>query len=109
VGQRIPEALWKTAVLAAQRHGIGRTASVLKLDYYSLKKRVDESDGNESSPVPTAFVKLPSPSRETLGNSSMGECLIELEDGAGAFLRIRLSGCTTPDILALSRGLRGVD
>ena len=39
-GARIPDELWTLAVKLADDHGLSRTASVLKLDYYSLKKRV---------------------------------------------------------------------
>ncbi len=44
-GQRIPESLWKLAVKMAGEHGLNRTARVLNLDYYSLKKRVDGASG----------------------------------------------------------------
>ena len=42
-GQRIPEALWNSAVRMANQYGLNRTARVLGLDYYCLKKRVDNS------------------------------------------------------------------
>ena len=37
---RIPEVLWEMAVKLAAKHGVHRTSRTLKLDYYSLKKRV---------------------------------------------------------------------
>ena len=54
-GQRIPEALWKSAVKMAGEHGLNRTARVLNLDYYALKKRVDGASG----PAKSTFVELP--------------------------------------------------
>jgi hypothetical protein len=33
------------------------------------------------------------------------ECLLELEDGSGAKMRIELKGIAAPDLAALSRGL----
>ena len=41
VGTRIPKQLWSLAVKLVDGHGLNRTASVLGLDYYSLKKRVE--------------------------------------------------------------------
>jgi len=41
-GARIPDVLWAAAVRAAGRHGIHRTARALRLDYYSLKERVEQ-------------------------------------------------------------------
>jgi hypothetical protein len=39
-GVQIPDELWMLAAKLSDEHGLSRTASVLKLDYYSLKKRV---------------------------------------------------------------------
>lgn len=93
VGQRIPHPLWKAAVQVASEHGLNQTASALKLDYYSLKKRVD---GNRASSA--SFVELPSPSYPVVS-----ECVIELEDGRGARMRVHLKGQNVPDLLPLSR------
>jgi len=41
VRARIPEPLWVSAVKLAGRYGIHRTAKALRVDYYSLKKRVE--------------------------------------------------------------------
>ncbi len=38
---RIPETLWASAVKAAGRYGVNKTAQALRLDYYALKKRVE--------------------------------------------------------------------
>jgi len=93
-GQRIPESLWKSAVKLAGRHGLNRTAQALNLDYYSLKKRVDEA----SSPAKSAFVELPSSPL-----SIISECVIELEDATGCLMRVHVRGQDLPDVLALSR------
>ena len=42
VRSRIPEPLWASAVKLAGRYGIHRTAKALRVDYYALKKRVEE-------------------------------------------------------------------
>lgn len=40
-GTRIPESLWQAAVELAARYGVSKTAQVLRVDYYALKKRLD--------------------------------------------------------------------
>ena len=96
LGTRIPERLWKLAVKLASAHGLKRTASVLKLDYGSLKKRVGASALQGRSAAP-AFVEIAPP---PMGN--MGECVIELEDSTGASMRVNLKGYAAPDLMALS-------
>ena len=99
-GQRIPESLWKSAVKLTEEHGLNRTARVLNLDYYSLKKRVDGA----SSLAESTFVELPSSAL-----SIMSECVIELEDAAGSRMRVQLKGQNAPDLLALSRSFWNAD
>jgi len=100
-GQRIPESLWNSAVKMAAEHGLNRTASFLKVDYYSLKKRVD---GASSPAQPSTFVEL-SPAVLPI----MSECVIELEDATGSLMRVRLTGHNLPDLLALSRSFWNAD
>ena len=94
-GTRIPVPLWNLAVKLARAHGLAFTASILKLDYYALKKRVEPGKDAVRSAAP-AFVEL-SPL------AASGECVIELEDGAGASMRVHLKGYDAPDLTALSR------
>jgi hypothetical protein len=49
-GERIRNQLWTLAVKLASRHGLSRTAGALKLDYNSLKHRV-ETGGRCSGPT----------------------------------------------------------
>jgi hypothetical protein len=93
VGERIPERLWEAAVEVAAHHGLNRTASILRLEYYSLKKRVDRHRPSRAS-----FVELPSPTFPVTN-----ECVIEMEDARGARMRVHLKGQNLPDLLALSR------
>jgi len=97
-GTRIPERLWTLAVKLAGAHGLNRAASVLRLDYYSLKKRVESANAHARSTT-SAFVELPSPPP-----AIAGECVIEFEDATGGRLRVHLKGCDTPDLVALGRG-----
>lgn len=101
-GSRIPTGLWKLAIRVAGRHGVASTAAALRLDYYSLKKRlvagsVPAGDTERPSPRP-AFVELsPGPL------SSLGPCVIEFSDGVGATLRVQLPTGQVPDLVALGR------
>ena len=93
---RIPDRLWSLAVKLADAHGLNLTASVLGLDYYSLKRRVD-------STIP-AFVELSPPSP-----SAVGECVIEFEDDKGGSMRVHLKGYQAPDLVALGRAFWNAD
>jgi hypothetical protein len=95
-GSRIPEPLWALAVRLANVHGVCRTAAELGLDYYSLKKRAEAATGRPSSSG-AAFVELPSP--VVVGK----QCLFELENNAGATMRVQLTGYEAAEVAALSR------
>jgi hypothetical protein len=100
-GTRIPEQLWTLAVNLADAHGLSRTASVLRLDYYALKKRLESTTANARS-ASSAFVELsPSPW------AASGECVIEFEKDSGSSMRVHLRGCEMPDLVALGRSFWG--
>ena len=96
VGTRIPERLWTLAVKLAKAYGLNRTASALRLDYYTLKRRVESTNSSARSATP-AFVELSSPV------ATPRECVIEFEDHSGATMRVHLQGCEVPDLVALGR------
>jgi hypothetical protein len=121
---RIPDALWSAAVKAAGRCGIHRTSKALRLDYYSLKERVEEqsrissdqakrstadrprerASGAQHGParaVP-AFLEL-APAGQLAAVPAGCECTLELEDAHGAKMRIQLKAAQPPDLAALSR------
>ncbi len=98
IGARIPESLWTLAVKLASAQGVCRTASALGLDYYSLKKRLEAADGRQPANE-LAFVELPA-------SLAVGkQCTFELDDGAGATLRVQLVGYDAADVAALSCSL----
>ncbi len=101
LGERIPESLWNSAAKIAAEHGLNRTARILKLDYYSLKKR---ADGASSLAPSSTFVELPPPSL-----AIASECVIELEDATGSRMRVHVKGQNLPDVLALSRSFWDAD
>jgi len=127
VRSRIPEPLWASAVRAAGTYGIHRSAKALRLDYYSLKERVEQTRAATAGKVPAkkraitgskaaakkyavtagktragvagaTFLELPPPTW-----SGCGECTLELEDAGGAKMRVHLKGVEAPDLAALAR------
>jgi hypothetical protein len=88
------------AIRLAKAHGVSRTAAVLRLDYYRLKKLADPAPGEPQSSGP-AFVELTPP--VLVGK----QCRFELDDGAGATMRVHLVGYDAADVEALSRGFWG--
>lgn len=100
-GERIPHALWNSAAKMAAQYGLNLTARTLKLDYYSLKKRM------EAAPVQAraaAFVELPSPPLP-----GVSEYVIEWENHADRRMRVHVKGQNLPDVLALSRSFWTAD
>jgi hypothetical protein len=99
---RIPESLWELAVKLANKHGLNRTARTLKLDYYSLKKRVESAAVGRGDEDGVAFLELPA----TL--APVPECVIQFEDSRGT-LKVHLKGYSATDIATVGRSLRGSD
>ena len=95
-GHRIPKPLWDLAVRLVSQHGLSRTVTALGLDYYSLKKHVEAAGQQPPSPSP-AFVELSAP----LVVSK--QALFELDNGAGATMRVQLLGYDAADVEALAR------
>ena len=95
-GGRIPHRLWALAVRLVSQHGLSRTATALGLDYYSLRKRV-EAAGQEPPSRSPAFVELPAPVVVAK------QALFELDNGAGATMRVQLLGYDAADVEALAR------
>jgi hypothetical protein len=94
----IPETLWALAVRLVKRHGLNPTARALGVDYYSLKKRVEAAAASEPpAPSPT-FVELPPAAADK-------QCLFELNNAAGATLRVQLLGYDTADVESLARAV----
>jgi hypothetical protein len=91
----IPRALWSLAVGLVQRYGLNRTARALKLDYYSLKKRVQQNPA-PAPPRPPAFIELAPP-------VALKQCLCEISNRAGASMRLQLQGCDAADVEVLAR------
>ena len=95
-GSRVPPSLWQLAVRLASRHGVSRTAMALGLDYYSLKSQVAAAGDQPPSSSP-GFVELPAP--VMVGKQG----LFELDNGAGATMRVQLVGYDAAEVEVLAR------
>ena len=100
---RIPKPLWASAVKMAGTYGTGRTARALRVDYYALKKRAEGRRAVTASKTPGeaaggTFLEVP-----PAVWAGSGECTLELENAAGAKLRVHLKGFVAPDLAELSR------
>jgi len=106
---RIPDSLWAAAARAASRCGIHRTSRALRLDYYALKERVEQQSAAIVAPAAKAVANQHFPSLpaflELAPSASIGscECTLELENAAGAKMRVHLKNIAMPDLAALSR------
>jgi hypothetical protein len=101
VRSRIPGPLWAAAVRMAKSYGVNRTAQALRLDYYGLKKRVQQSKVAVADPPgkgAASFLEL-----VPLPPAGACECILDLENAKGARMRVQLKSITMPDLAALSR------
>ncbi len=101
----MPEQLWVLAANLARQHGLARVARLTRLDYYSLKDRIENlEEGNSvTSAAKPTFIELP-----LLPVNPVSECTIELEHPRGRRMRIHIKGAPMPDITTLSRTLWGM-
>ena len=101
----MPETLWTLAAKVARQHGLARVARFTRLDYYSLKERIEslERSSSGTSVVKPTFIEL-----QPLPVDPVSECTIELEHPRGRRMRIHIKGARMPDVRALSRALWGM-
>jgi hypothetical protein len=100
---RIPDRLWAAAVRAASTSGLHRTAKALRVDYYSLKRRVQQEAAAVSRVPPGggevgSFIEL-----TAAASGGACRCDMEWESAGGAKMRVHLSSFQMPDLSALSR------
>lgn len=105
-GQRMPEALWEAATALAKEFGVSPVQRVLRVDYRGLEFRATGVDKRKSEPaVPrppvlqrSPFVELPA-----LAAPRRVEHTIELEDGAGRKMTVKVCGGSLTELLPLAQ------
>jgi hypothetical protein len=96
IGKRMPERLWRAAREVAREHGLAPTSRLLKLDYYTLKKRLEAV-----VIAKPAFIEL-----GRLPNAGgQGEWSIEVEEQRGRKVRVQYKGPQAPDLGLLGSSL----
>ena len=101
---RLPQELWRKAVVLAKEHGLNKTARALNVKYDSLRKHLHEAGAAEESsvkPQPDFIELLPGPV-----TPSGVECLIEWAEGPNAIVRMHIKGAGLSELTALARVFR---
>ena len=101
---RLPQELWRKAIVLAKEHGLNKTARALNVKYESLKKHFDQTDAAASVSPKTEphFIEL-MPGAITPGGV---ECTIEWVDGHHATVRMHIKGIGLSELTALAGVLR---
>ena len=95
----IPAELWAAAAGLTAKHSISQISKELALDYTSLKNRVavkKKTNAAKMSPADFIEVNLETP-------AAVAECIVEMQDIAGAKMRMHFRGKTDFDLLQLAK------
>jgi len=97
----IPEPLWERMAALARLHRISRVAQTLNLNYTALKRHLNEgASAPAAGPGAPAFVEAPWPA-----SPPPLPWVLELEDGCGAKLTLRLPAQESGAVLTLAQGV----
>ena len=106
---RLPQALWRKAVVLAQEHGLNKTARALNVKYDSLRKHLHEAVAAEESSVksqPEFIELLPGPGTPSGVAKPQVECMIEWAEGPNATVRMHIKGAGLSELTALAHVFR---
>ena len=101
---RLPEELWRQAAALAREHGLNKTARALRLDYYSLKKHLEEMAAEQAirAKAEPDFIEL----LPGMMPSGTVECTIEWVDGGSSTVRMHIKGAGLSELVSLAGVLR---
>jgi hypothetical protein len=109
--ERIPEALWRTAVALYPRYSVFRIARALRLNFVELRDRVRPTTtatgrvsrkNTRASMERLHFMELPA----AAGGGSQSECHLKVRNGRGGTrITLRLKGCGVGQLLETLREL----
>ena len=98
--EKMPEALWEEAVILAKVYGVSPVQRVLRIDYRGLERRalgISKPPAKARVPERPRFVELPGlPMRRA-------EHLVELEDGTGRKLSLKVAAGHLAEVLPLAQ------
>lgn len=99
---RLPEGLWRAAAELARGQGASTVARTLRLDYYKLRERVAASapavvvvpEGRAQAPGVRRGPEFVEVKVATFPEVGAGESVVELCDGGGGRMTLRVGGDT---------------
>ena len=100
---RIPEQLWARAVELAREAGVSPIARALRLDYYSLKRRLEASRPDEESSrgeEKAAFVEIELPAA-----GASAQSIVRMEDRSGCCLTVQVAPGCAGELAGVARAL----
>jgi len=95
----IPKDLWRQAAALTAYYPITTVSKALRLNYTDLKRHTREAETDEPSGAAPgqAFVELDAP------GAISGQCMVEMENKAGARLTMYCAGSTWGNLVELAR------
>lgn len=102
IREPIPGCLWRAMVSLARRYGLSPVAQGLRVNYTALKQHLmaSASAPRSKSGATANFVEVP-----LTGWPGGSQWVIELEDGKGSKLTLRLAQTDGAHVLAVVQGL----
>ena len=103
--ESIPETLWRPMAALARRYGVSAVARALRVNYTALQRHTLKGpieDPSQAGNPSAEFVEVP------MGgwfSATSGPWMMELEDGRGFKLTLRLAPNDKAAVLALAQGL----
>jgi len=95
----IPAQLWAAAINLTAKHSISQIAKELVLDSSTLKKRAAvKKNAGATSMSPAGFIEVNLERPVTVA-----ECIVEMQDIAGAKMRMHFRGKTDFDLIDLAK------
>lgn len=80
----------------ARTYGVSRVSQALRVEYYALKRRVPDPQEPAASWSAPAFVEVELPAAPV----APAPCVVELEDGCGLKMILRLTHHSEASVLA---------
>ena len=98
----MPKELWDAAVAAAHEHGVWAVSRALRVNYESLRGRIEGEtrDGRSETGEAGGFVELDG--LQILGAAERAGAVVELSRPDGAKMTMRLEGAGARDVVALA-------
>jgi|ERR1035438_3250978 hypothetical protein len=97
--EHMPEPLWLEATELAKSYGVAAVQGILRIDYCGLKRRaLGIALAGRPKPSAAGFVEL-----HALSPGRRAEHTIELEDGAGRKMTVKVSGGNLAELVPLAQ------